>query len=60
MRFYAGYPLKVDGEKLGTLCVLDAKPRSFSDADQQALKDLAGLIEEQLKLSGKPLAQARK
>ena len=52
VRFYAGYPLKIDGEKLGTICVVDTKPRKFNPTDIQALRDLAGLVEEQVKLSG--------
>ncbi len=50
VRFYAGAPLTTpSGEHLGTLCVLDTEPRDLpSDAQQQALEDLAALVMEQL------------
>jgi len=49
IRFYAGCPLRsFDGQKLGTLCILDRKPRSFSEPDRQALRDLAEMAEREL------------
>lgn len=49
IRFYAGCPLKAPtGEKLGTLCVLDAKPRIFSDQDKKLLSELAIMVEEEI------------
>lgn len=49
IRFYAGQPLRdADGYALGTLCVLDEKPRLFSDEDRQMLRDLAAIVEEEL------------
>lgn len=46
IRFYAGAPLiTAEGEALGTLCVIDSKPRTdFSVQDQQTLRDLAATI----------------
>lgn len=42
IRFYAGAPITLgDGHDLGTLCILDTKPRAFSDAERIALADLA-------------------
>ncbi len=43
IRFYAGAPLKTpSGRRIGTLCVLDSKPRStFSDDDKATLEALA-------------------
>lgn len=44
IRFYAGAPIIVsNGARLGTLCVIDPKPRRFSADDQRRLADLAAL-----------------
>ena len=49
IRFYAGCPLKyLDGSKIGTLCVIDTRPRSVSDDDLEAFRDLAELVEREL------------
>lgn len=49
IRFYAGCPLRdVGGQRLGTLCLIDTKPRDFSHDDVIALKDLAAMAEQEL------------
>ena len=49
VRFYAGQPVySVDGQPLGTLCILDQQPRRFGDADKRMLRDLAQLVQDEL------------
>ena len=49
IRFYAGRPLSApNGAKLGTLCLIDHKPRSFGDEDRALLHDLALMAEQEL------------
>jgi PAS domain S-box-containing protein len=51
IRFYTGQPLKANnGSRLGTLCVIDFKPRHLSQADLDVLRDLAALVENELNL----------
>ncbi len=46
--FYAGKPLVVHGEKVGTLCIIDTTPRKLSDSENEILKDLAAMVEAEL------------
>ncbi|MEO6117169.1 MAG: GAF domain-containing protein [Pseudolysinimonas sp.] len=47
--FYAGYPLEApEGVPIGALCVVDTKPRRFSDAEASLLRDLALRVQELL------------
>lgn len=47
--FYAGAPLKTkDGFTLGSICIIDLKPRSFNTQNQQLLKSLAAMVMEQI------------
>ncbi|WP_102109886.1 sensor histidine kinase [Oceaniglobus roseus] len=51
MRFYAGAQLtSSEGHRLGTLCVLDHRPRRLSDLQKHALKVLAEQVMKQLEL----------
>ncbi|MCB1609167.1 MAG: PAS domain S-box protein [Xanthomonadales bacterium] len=51
IRFYAGVPLVVgNGERLGTLCVIDRKPRRLSPMERRSLIRLAGQVVSQLEL----------
>lgn len=51
VRFYAGAPLAApSGHHIGTLCLVDHRPRRFSPADRTLLHDLATWIEQELNL----------
>ena len=42
LRFYAGIPLRAaNGQPIGSLCLLDVKPRRFSEREQQLLQEFA-------------------
>jgi ribonuclease BN (tRNA processing enzyme)/DNA-binding response OmpR family regulator len=48
VRFYAGYPLFLsNGSCIGTLCVLDVRPRDFDASDIARLGDLAELARQE-------------
>jgi diguanylate cyclase (GGDEF)-like protein len=49
IRFYAGYPLTShDGYNLGTLCIIDSKPRKFTSEDLAIFSDLGMLAQQEL------------
>jgi diguanylate cyclase len=49
IRFYAGQPVhSVDGQPLGTLCVIDRQPRQFGEHEQRLLRDLAQMVQDEL------------
>ena len=49
IRFYAGAPLRdVNGYRLGTLCIIDNKPRSLRESEIAALRDLADCVESEI------------
>lgn len=49
IRFYAGQPLGLeDGSKLGTLCLIDTRPRKLNDEERELLRDLARMAEQEL------------
>ena len=49
IRFYAGHPLRTpSGEMLGTLCILDLKPKTLTQDDIETLQDLAGMVQDEL------------
>jgi diguanylate cyclase (GGDEF)-like protein len=50
IRFYAGHPLRYQGSAMGTLCVIDRVPRTFSAEDRETLGNLAAWAENELAL----------
>jgi GAF domain-containing protein len=54
IRFYAGYPLILNsGSCIGTLCLLDTRPRTLQGSDLERLRDLASIAMQELcSLSG--------
>jgi excisionase family DNA binding protein len=50
-RFYAGCPVvDPDGFTLGSLCVIDTRPRTLDDTQKQILANLAALASDEIKL----------
>jgi hypothetical protein len=48
IRFYAGVPLKISGQAVGTLCLVDTRPRSLSKGELDSLQDFGSLLEKEL------------
>jgi diguanylate cyclase (GGDEF)-like protein len=58
-RYYAGYPLtSVDGQIIGTFCVMDVKPRNVTPAEKQLVCDIAAIA--QLELATDRLSEAQR
>jgi hypothetical protein len=59
LRFYAGVPLRgPNGFPIGTLSILDTKPREMTRQEQDLLKMIAGDVMDQIKR--RPVAEAPK
>lgn len=51
IRFYAGMPLRTkEGFNLGAFCIMDKKPRKFSQAEKEILGNLSELVLNHLEL----------
>lgn len=49
IRFYAGCPIKApNGHRLGTICIIDQKPKALTNEQVQRLKDLASIAESEI------------
>lgn len=60
IRFYAGLPLSgQNGLKVGTLCIIDTKPRELTDEDISALRDIADCVEDELMLTNEKLIETK-
>ena len=52
IRFYAGCPIKgPNGFHIGTLCIIDPKSRQMKRDEIETLKDLAAMVEDEVKVS---------
>jgi hypothetical protein len=53
VRFYAGTPLKTsEGHAIGSLCLVDSRPRGFDDKDSATLRAFAGAVVGRLEALG--------
>jgi GAF domain-containing protein len=51
LRFYAAAPLQTEDQcNLGTLCIIDKKPRSLTEKEQKILKELADVVMDEMEL----------
>jgi diguanylate cyclase (GGDEF)-like protein len=51
VRFYAGHPIHgADGSRVGTMCVIDHRPREFTAEQRASLADLAAMVDQELSL----------
>lgn len=50
IRFYAGAPLRVGGQPVGTLCLIDSRPRQFDTDERKRLADLARTVVDLIEL----------
>ena len=49
IRFYAGSVLhSPEGKRIGTLCILDVRPRLLSETEQRLLRDVAAAVEAEM------------
>ena len=63
LRFYAAAPLRTsDGFNLGTLCVIDRKPRELTVSETEMLSKLAALVMDlmELRLAARKIAELEK
>lgn len=58
VRAYVGVPLKLDGETIGSFCVIDSEPRNWSGEELETLRQLAMSASRELVLRS-ALAVAR-
>ena len=55
LRFYAGVPLTLsDGHRVGTLCIMDHRPRVLDDAQIERLEQLGRMVEADLESTDEP------
>jgi diguanylate cyclase (GGDEF)-like protein/PAS domain S-box-containing protein len=59
--FYAGAPVRThDGHKIGTLCVIDPRPREMSEAERDTLRTLAAAVSAHVEVRRQQLVAAER
>jgi phosphoribosyl 1,2-cyclic phosphodiesterase/CheY-like chemotaxis protein len=57
IRFYAGFPIfHANGGCMGTLCMIDTRPRYFSAETIRRFEDLASLVQQEINSGPRPAA----
>lgn len=51
LRFYAGFTLKSRGQNVGTLCLVDDKPRKFDQEDIATMRDMVSWAQTEIYLT---------
>ena len=51
LRFYAGFTLKSRGQNVGTLCLVDDKPRKFNQEDIATMRDMVSWAQTEVNLT---------
>ena len=60
IRFYAGVPVAdMEGQNVGTLCIIDRVPHQFGEAEANQLVDLAHWVESEIRLTQQGEIQKR-
>ncbi|WP_166838950.1 PAS domain-containing protein [Rheinheimera pleomorphica] len=48
IRFYAGAPLHFNGQRIGTLCIIEPHPRQLTATERQILRSFADAVEQEI------------
>ena len=58
---YVGVPIVIEGQAIGSFCVIDVQPRAWTEIEIDALRELAGAAEREieLRMTNRELARAR-
>ncbi len=57
LRFYAGVPLTADEQSVGTLCIMDHRPRVLNEPQLERLRELGRMVEAELVAAGDPATE---
>jgi predicted PurR-regulated permease PerM/GAF domain-containing protein len=59
IRFYAGVPLRIDGQVIGALAIMDTEPRELSERETELLETMAAEVMETLRRGRSDASMAR-